>query len=233
MADDPVTLITGGAAGIGAATAERLLRRSHRVAVTGRDPERLARFAAGADAGQRLAVIPADAAEPAAVERAVRTTVERFGRLDTVIANAGMATFDAVDDGNPQGWREMILVNVLGPALLVRAALPSLRRTRGRIILVGSLAGLVATHGNLYGATKWAVTGLAENVRLMVAGDGIRVTLIAPGRVDTSFWARAGGTPPGGSLTAGQVADNIVWVLGQPEGVDLASIVIRPMPAAD
>lgn len=231
MPDTPVTLITGGASGIGAATAERLLRRGHRVAVTGRDPQRLARFAARADAGQRLVVVPGDAADPAAVERAVRTTVERFGRLDTVIANAGMATFDGMDDGDPRGWREMVLVNVLGPALLVRAALPSLRRTRGQIILVGSLAGLVATRGNLYGATKWAVTGLAENIRLMVTGDGIRVTLIAPGRVDTAFWAPAGGTPAGASLTAGQIADSILWVLGQPEGVDLASVVIRPMPA--
>jgi NAD(P)-dependent dehydrogenase (short-subunit alcohol dehydrogenase family) len=126
-----------------------------------------------------------DAADYTAVQAAVGATVHRFGRLDTVVANAGFATHDTLADGDPDRWREMVLTNVLGPALLIKAALPALQQTRGRIVLIGSVAGFAHTPGNIYGVTKWAVTGLAENTRRLVTGDGIGVTLIAPGRVAT------------------------------------------------
>jgi NAD(P)-dependent dehydrogenase (short-subunit alcohol dehydrogenase family) len=73
-----------------------------------------------------------DAADYTAVQAAVGATVHRFGRLDTVVANAGFATHDTLADGDPDRWREMVLTNVLGPALLIRAALPALKQTRGR-----------------------------------------------------------------------------------------------------
>jgi NADP-dependent 3-hydroxy acid dehydrogenase YdfG len=221
-----VTLITGGSSGIGAATASRLLAAGHRVAVTGRDPDRLHRFATQVGSSNLLTVV-GDATEPAAVSDAVKCTVDRFGRLDFVVANAGIATFDNVVDGNPDGWREMVLTNVLGPALLIRASVQALRETGGRIVLVGSVAGFVHTRGNLYGATKWAITGLAENTRMIVAEHGVSVTLIAPGRVDTPFWDPAGGTPPGG-LSPENIADTIAWAISQPPGVDVSTVVIRP-----
>lgn len=227
--DSPVTLITGGSSGIGAATARRLLARGHRVVVTGRDRGRLDRFVAEAATPEHLATCAGDAADYADVRRAVESTMAAFGRLDTVVANAGIATFDTLAEGDPVGWREMIVTNVLGPALLIRASLVALRESRGHIVLVGSAAGLVHSPGNLYGVTKWAMTGLAGNTRMMVTGDGIRVTLIAPGRVDTEFWAPAGGTPPGGSLTAEQIADSIAWAIEQPPSVDVNTVVLRPM----
>jgi NADP-dependent 3-hydroxy acid dehydrogenase YdfG len=228
MADFPVTLITGGTSGIGAATARRLLALGHRVTVTGRDSARLKRFVEDADAPDRLLGFTGDAADYAAVESAVRSTLDTFGRLDVVVANAGYATHDSLADGDPAGWRDMVLTNVLGPALLIRASLTALKETRGRVVLVGSVAGLVYTPGNIYGATKWAVTGLAENTRRMVAADGIGVTLIAPGRVETGFWDPVGGAPEGDNLTADQIADSIVWAIGQPSGVDINTVVIRP-----
>jgi NADP-dependent 3-hydroxy acid dehydrogenase YdfG len=118
---------------------------------------------------------------------------------------------------------------LLGSALFIRAALPALKETRGRIVLVGSVAGLVNTPGNFYGATRWAVTGLAENTRRMVTADGIGVTLIAPGRVETPFWHDLGGLPEGGLLTADQLADSIVWAINQPSGVDVNTLVVRPI----
>ncbi|HZH04799.1 MAG TPA: SDR family NAD(P)-dependent oxidoreductase, partial [Myxococcaceae bacterium] len=126
-----------------------------------------------------------------------------------------------------------VLTNVLGPALLVKAALDELKSSRGRIIFIGSTAGLTNTPGNVYSMTKWAVTGLAENTRLMVTGVGVGVTLIAPGRVETPFWEGrlqnvSDGAPAGASLSAEVVADTIAWVLGQPAGVDVNTIVIRP-----
>ncbi|MGW0558420.1 SDR family oxidoreductase [Streptomyces sp. NPDC002926] len=227
--DSPVTLITGGGSGIGAATARRLLDQGHRVTVTGRGEERLSRFAEELGKPAGLLTIVGDAADYESVRAAVESTVKEFGRLDTVVANAGFATHDTLADGDPAGWREMVLTNVLGPALLIRAALPALKETRGRIVLVGSVAGFVNTPGNIYGATKWAVTGLAENTRRMVTEYGIGVTLIAPGRVETPFWDAMGSLPPGVLLTAEQLAESLVWAIGQPSGVDVNTVVVRPI----
>ncbi len=163
------------------------------------------------------------------VQDAVDRTLKAYGRLDTVVANAGFATHDTVADGDPAGWTEMVLTNVLGPALLIRASVDALKETRGRIVLVGSVAGFVNTPGNLYGATKWAVTGLAENTRRQVTEFGIGVTLVAPGRVETPFWDSTGSLPPGHLLTAEQIAESVVWAIRQPAGVDVNTVVVRPL----
>ncbi|MEU2398455.1 SDR family oxidoreductase [Streptomyces pseudogriseolus] len=230
MTDDTrVTLITGGGTGIGAAVACRLLEAGEAVAVTGRREERLHAFAKELGEPESLLTIPGDAAVYGEVSAAVDAVLARFGRLDAVVANAGFATHDSVADGDPAGWTDMVLTNVLGPALLIRASVDALRRTRGRIVLVGSVAGFVPTPGNLYGATKYAVTGLAENTRRQVTEWGVGVTLIAPGRVETPFWDGGDGLPPGQLLTADQIAGSVVWALGRPEGVDVNTVVVRPL----
>ncbi len=229
--DSPVTLITGGASGIGAATVGRLLAAGHRVAVTGRDQERLERFADSLGAGRDVLLpVAADATDYEAVRAAVDAAVKEFGRLDGVIANAGFSTHDNLADGDPADWREMLLVNVLGPAVLVKAALPALKESRGRIVLIGSTAGIKNTPGNMYSVSKTALTSLAENARVLVTGSGVGVTLIAPGRVDTPFWGThpTGAMPEGPTLTAEHIADVVVWTLGQPAGVELNSVVVRP-----
>src|SRR6478735_6189788 len=209
MTDAPVTLITGGGSGIGAAVARRLLDAGQRVAVTGRGEERLRAFSAELGDPAGLLTLRGSAAEHTQVVSAVEATLKEFGRIDTVVANAGFATHDSVAEGDPAGWTEMVLTNVLGPALLIRASIDALKATRGRIVLVGSVAGFVPTPGNLYGATKYAVTGLAENTRRQVTDWGVGVTLVAPGRVETPFWDAHGSLPPGHLLTAGQIADSV------------------------
>jgi NADP-dependent 3-hydroxy acid dehydrogenase YdfG len=229
MSVAPVALITGGGSGIGAATARQLLKRGHRVAITGRGEERLTGFAAELGDPDSLLVLPGNAADHDVVRDAVDTTVTTFGRLDVVVANAGYATFDDLAEGDPAGWRDMVLTNVLGPALLINAALPALRESKGRIVLIGSVAGHIYTPGNIYGATKWAVTGIAENTRRMVAADGIGVTLVSPGATRTNFFDGApGGLPDRDFLSAEQLGDTIVWAINQPPGVDVNTIIIRP-----
>lgn len=229
MTNTPVALITGGGSGIGAAVARQLLDAGHRVAVTGRGEARLRGLAGELGDPDDLLTIAGNAAEYGDVQAAVDTTLKAFGRLDTVVANAGFATHDSVAEGDPSGWTEMVLTNVLGPALLIRAAIDALKETRGRIVLVGSVAGFVHGPGNLYGATKWAVTGLAENTRRQVTDWGVGVTLIAPGRVETPFWDGYGSLPPGHLLTADQIADSVVWAVRQPDGVDVNTVVVRPL----
>ncbi|MGH3243527.1 MAG: SDR family oxidoreductase [Spirillospora sp.] len=231
MTDSPVALITGGGSGIGAATARRLLDGGHRVTVTGRGADRLRRFAGHLGDPAGLLTLTGDAADYEDVQAAVDATVQEFGRLDAVVANAGVASFDDVTDGDPAVWRDMVLTNVLGPALLIRAALPALRETRGRIVLIGSVAGVVYSPGNIYGATKWAVTGLAENTRRMVTGDGVGVTLVNPGATETNFFDADGGPPDRAMMTADQIADAIVWAIGRPHGVDVNTLTIRPVPS--
>ncbi len=231
----PATLITGGSSGIGAAIARRLLTAGHRVAVTGRDPDRLASLAASVGAGNALLTVAGDAADYAAVSQAVQAAAGRFGRLDNVVACAGTSGSDSLADGDAEQWREMTLTNVLGPALLIRAAVPALRSSRGRIVLIGSALGLRNVPGSFYSATKWAVTALAENARMQLASDGITVTLISPGRTDTPWWDRmpagsggSGGSGAGAALSAAAVADVVAWVISQPAGTAVSAVVVRP-----
>jgi NADP-dependent 3-hydroxy acid dehydrogenase YdfG len=237
MPSSPITMITGGSSGIGAETARQLLAQGHCVTITGRSRERLDRTAKELGDPAGLRTFAGDTSDYDSVKSIVDRTVREFGRLDVVIGNAGFAAtslsaspsgYGDLTDGDPAGWREMVLTNVLGPALLMNAALPALKETRGRIVLIGSVAGIVFTPGNIYGATKWAITGLAENTRRKVTADGIGVTLIVPGRVDTRFWEPHGGTPPDCNLTAEQVARSIVWAISQPDDVDVNVLVIRP-----
>ncbi|MFF9807457.1 SDR family oxidoreductase [Streptomyces coeruleorubidus] len=225
----PVTLITGGSTGIGAATARALIKQGHRVAVTGRDADRLADFAASAEAGDGLLTLTGDTSDERHLASAVRQIVGVWGRLDTVIANAGFSLPGTLEDHDPEAMRAMVLTNVLGPALLVRETLPHLRESKGRIVIVGSVAGVRNTPGNLYSVTKWAVHALAENTRLLVAKDGVGVTLVAPGVVDTPFWDKRGGvsgTTP--AMSAEQIAEAILFAINQPEGVDINHLTMRP-----
>lgn len=226
---EPVTLITGGSSGIGAATARALLKQGHQVAITGRDADRLAAFATSTAARERLLTISGDAGDESHIASAVSQVVGLWGRLDTVIANAGFSLPGTLEDHDPQSMRAMILTNVLGPALLVRETLPHLRASKGRIVIVGSVAGTRNTPGNLYSVTKWAAHALAENVRLLATKDGVGVTLVAPGVVDTPFWNERGGSPQAApTLTADQVAEAILFAVNQPEGVDVNHLVMRP-----
>ncbi|AIS02348.1 SDR family oxidoreductase [Streptomyces glaucescens] len=226
---EPVTLITGGSTGIGAATARALLKQGHRVAVTGRDAGKLAAFATTAGASERLLTITGDASEADDVAATVRHVLELWGQLDNVIANAGFSLPGNLETHAPEDMRAMILTNVLGPALLIQETLPHLRTSKGRIVIIGSVAGVRHTPGNLYSVTKWAAHALAENTRLLVGQDGVGVTVVAPGIVDTPFWHVRGGTPEtAATMTAEQIADTIVFAINQPAGVDINHITVRP-----
>ena len=201
--------------------AETLLEAGWSVVITGRSAARLEEAEKRLSShGDRLRISTGDAGSDPDVRRWVDESVRWFGRLDVVVSNAGFAAA-WLDEGDPDEWRDMVLTNVLGPALLIHRAQDELRRTKGRVVLGGSVAGLVPTPGNLYGATKYAVTGLAENVRRAFSHDEVGVTLIAPGRVESPFWDRIGGKPDTPMLATADIARAVAWVLDQPAGVDV------------
>jgi NADP-dependent 3-hydroxy acid dehydrogenase YdfG len=125
----------------------------------------------------------------------------------------------------------MVLTNVLGVALTIRATLPKLLESgTGHYLLTGSVAGRRALPGSLYSSTKWAVTGMAESLRQELRqihdNNAIRVTLISPGMVDTDFFDNRPG--PERALSDDDIARSAMWALEQPDGVDVNEILIRP-----
>jgi NADP-dependent 3-hydroxy acid dehydrogenase YdfG len=218
-------LVTGASTGIGNALTRALLDEGHSVVATGRSEERLSALVEAADAGERLTTAVADAGQWADTERVVALCADRYGRIDGVVANAGYTVPGDVRTADVSRWPAMVAVNVLGPAYLARAAAPHLEASGGRIVLIGSVAGHKNSPGNLYGATKWAVTGLAENLRMLFAPLGVGVSLVSPGVVDTEFYA--GGTPEV-HIGADDLAETVRYVLGAPADVDLSAVIVRP-----
>lgn len=220
-----VSLITGGTSGIGEQIVFKLLAEGHGVVASGRDEARIAALQSKFPSDQLL-VVKADAAEWEDVQSLVAMTREKFGRIDNVIPNAGFSSRDNVEIGDPAEWKSMILTNVLGPAMLVKATLDDVKATKGQYVFLGSVAGFKNFPGNVYSATKFAVNGFAENVRLFVTEFGVRVTLIAPGMIDTPFWR---GAPPPTTIGPEPIADAVMYALNQPKNVDINTIVVRPI----
>jgi len=156
----------------------------------------------------------------------VKAALDAFGQIDVVFANAGFGAKRGFLEESPEQWRSMVLTNVYGAALTIRASIPALRESRGHLLLTGSVAGRIALPGSLYSCTKWAVTAMAEAARQDLNGSGIRVTLIEPGMVDTPFFDD--GAP--GALEAGDVARAVMFAIGQPPHVDIADVMVRPLP---
>lgn len=155
--------------------------------------------------------------------------IDSFGRLDAVFANAGTYTATSFlrGTGTPERWREMVLTNVYGTALTARAAMPHLVQARGHLVITGSVAGRVTVPGQLYSATKWAVTAMVQSMRAEATATGVRVTLIQPGLTDIGEISPDRASDP--KLSTGDVARAVLFALEQPESVDVSEIVVRPV----
>ena len=171
-----VALVTGGRSGIGRAVARRLRDEGATV------------FTAQRGTDDEFPGIPADFVDPACPDRVVAEVVERAGRLDVLVNNAGMMQEAAVEDMSPDDWLRTLTVNLTAPFLLIRAALPHLRATRGSIVNTGSIEGLGANPGHAaYCASKAGVHGLTRAVAVDHGHEGIRCNAVAPGWIDTDL----------------------------------------------
>jgi NADP-dependent 3-hydroxy acid dehydrogenase YdfG len=227
--DDRVLLITGASSGIGAATA-RAAAGSHRLVLAARRLEALEELAAELGGEERAIAVRCDVSEWDQVQALAAAGLERFGRIDAVFANAGFGAKRGFLEESVEHWRSMILTNVLGVALTVRATLPHLlERGDGHFVITSSVAGRRALPGSIYSATKWAATAMGEalraELRQMHDNSGIKVTLIEPGMTDTPFFD----TSPGESaLRDADIAKAVMFALEQGPGVDVNEILIRP-----
>lgn len=220
---DSVVAITGASTGIGAATARLLVEAGARVAVQARHPERLEALADqfGPD---RVAVVVGDVRDPGAAAALVAGAVHTFGRLDSMVANAGIGMYGGILDAGDDELQRMMRTNVEGTVWAVRAAVRQFRSVPdagGDVVIVSSVAGLRGD-GNeaVYAATKFAQVGLGGALDREVRPEGIRVTTICPAAVNTEFALGAGRTEgdPGLEeyLRPEDVGQAIVTVLQQP-----------------
>jgi NADP-dependent 3-hydroxy acid dehydrogenase YdfG len=226
---DPVLLITGASSGIGAATA-RAAAGGPRLVLAARREEPLEELVEELGGPERALAVRCDVAEWDEVEAMVSTALERFGRIDAVFANAGFGAKRGFLEETVEHWRSMVLTNVYGIALTIRATLPHLlERGDGHYLLTSSVAGRRALPGSLYSATKFAVTAMGESLRAelrqMHDNTGIRVTLIEPGMTDTPFFDNR---PGEWALRDDDIARAVLFALDQPPGVDVNEILIRP-----
>ena len=226
---DPVLLITGASSGIGAATARAAAEQGYRLVLAARREDDLERLAGELGGDERARAVRCDVTEWEQVEALTAAAIEAFGSVDAVFANAGFGATRGFLEESPEQWRSMVLTNVLGVALTIRATLPHLlERGSGHFLITGSVAGRRALPGSLYSATKWAVTALGEalrqEIRSMHDNQRIRVTLIEPGMVDTPFFDDR----PENALHDSDIAAAVIYALSQPERVDVNEILIRP-----
>ncbi len=228
MATDDVLIITGASTGIGAETARAASAAGYRLVLAARSAEKLTSLAAELGGSERAIAVPTDVTDWDANEALVAATLEAFGRVDAIFANAGFGASRGWLNESPEHWRDMVLTNVLGCAYTVRAAIPALKETKGHVFITGSVAGRRALPGSLYSATKHAVHAMGEAIRADLEGTGIRTTIIAPGMVETPFFDEK----PDNALQPADIAGAVMYALSQPARVDVNEILVRPTPQA-
>ena len=232
-----VALITGASSGIGAATARALAKHGARVALVARSRDKLQLIAD--ELGDQAMPVVADVTKAFDVEWMVRETLGCFGHLDIVFANAGMFIEGDLLDGDPEHWAAGIDLNIAGVCRTLRATLPHLVAQRaGHVLITSSVAGHRWTRGQtIYCATKRAVYGIAEGLRLEMLPYNIHVTVVSPGWVANEFWDdsprisamldRASRDEQ--AITSEDIAAGVIYVLTQPHRVNVSEVLIRPL----
>jgi NADP-dependent 3-hydroxy acid dehydrogenase YdfG len=227
--EKPVFLITGASSGIGAATA-RMAADRYRLVLAARRLEKVEALAAELGGDEVAIAVECDVTEWGQVEALTARALSAFGRIDAVFANAGFGATRGFLEESPEHWRSMVLTNVLGPALTIRATLPHmLERGDGHYLITSSVAGRRALPGSLYSATKFAATAIGEalrqELRQVEENDRIKVTLVEPGITDTEFFDDK---PAEWALRDEDIAREVLHALTAPPHVEINEILIRP-----
>lgn len=231
--------ITGASAGIGAACARAFAREGRDLILVARRLDRLEQLKQELGGQVRVDVFPLDVTDRQAVIDLVQSQAEVFERTEILLNNAGMALGrEPLHAGNPEDWDRMLDLNVKGFLYVLHAVLPILiRRGTGHVVNLSSAAGhYMYPNGNVYAASKFAVKGLTEGLRMDLHGKAIRVTSISPGMVETEFSVvRFGDEEKAKAIYQGftpldpeDVADAVLWAVTRPPHVNIADILMFP-----
>ena len=229
-----VAIVTGASSGIGRAVAIEFARQRVKQVLTARSVDRLSALAK--ELQSEAIVVPADMTRPSDVNQIVEQTVSKFGRIDILLANAGMYISGDVIDGEPDAWDKLIATNVTGVFRLVHAVLPHMKsQAQGDILVTSSISGHQALHWEpIYSASKHAIQSFMHGLRRQLLTTGIRVGSVAPGMVLNELW---GITDPaeiskkveaGTGLISEDVAEAIVFMLTRPQNVTIRDLVMLP-----
>ncbi len=237
--NDKVVAITGASSGIGEATARLLAKSGARLVLGARRRDQLAAIAREIEAEGGVAVpVELDVTDRASMQAFAEVAVNRFGRIDVLVNNAGVMLLAPLSDLRTEEWDRMIDVNIKGVLNGAAAFLPRMQtQGRGHIVIVGSIAGhQVMPMNGVYAATKFAVRAIAESLRLE-GGAAIRSTLISPGAVATELFDKIlhpqiqemAKARLGSALPVDSIARAIAFAIDQPDDVDVSEIIVRPM----
>ncbi|HWD52030.1 MAG TPA: SDR family NAD(P)-dependent oxidoreductase [Acidimicrobiales bacterium] len=242
---DTVALVTGASSGIGEATALALAAEGATVAIAARRIDRLEALAARIGDDQRVLVLETDVTDQDQARSMVDRTVAEFGRLDTVINNAGVMLLGPIVDAPLEEWERMVHLNLLGLLYTTHAALPHLLAAAEReprrvadVVNVSSVAGRVARMGSgVYNATKFGVGAFSESLRQEVTKRHVRVSVIEPGAVQTELASHNRPEIIGNiratfgafvRMQAEDIAESIVFTVTRPRHVTINEVLIRP-----
>lgn len=186
--DKKVVYITGGTKGIGEAVAKNLLDNGYRVVISGRKKEDAERVARKLGTDNEIIGIQSDVRNFEDEQQAVKNAIAQFGRIDVVIANAGLGKFAPVDQLSLEDWNTMIDTNLTGVFHSLKASVAELKKTKGYFISIASLAGInFFAQGSGYNASKFGVVGFTQAAMLDLRNYDVKVTTILPGSVSTNF----------------------------------------------
>src|SRR5579885_249232 len=232
----PVVMVTGALGGIGRATSLAFAARKSRLVLCDLSLERASTLISEIESlGGEAEAVGLDVRDAAAQRAAARAAVERWGRLDVLVANAGIVDRSTVGEGDPERWRAVVETNLLGTIFSARAVVPVMvEQGRGHVFVVASVSGRETYVGEpVYVASKWGQVGFAHALREEVMHAGVRVTLVEPGLVDTPL-ARSSPAirrlldeiEP---LSPSNVADAILYAFDQPREAVVSELTIRPL----
>jgi NADP-dependent 3-hydroxy acid dehydrogenase YdfG len=235
-----VVAVTGASSGIGEATALACARAGAAIALAARRADRIQALADRiTEEGARAVAVPTDVGEEAQAQAFVERARSELGRLDVLVNNAGVMLLGPIENAPTEEWRRMIHANVFGVLYCTHAALPLMRaQGSGHIVNVSSVAGRIARAGSgVYNLTKFGVGAFSESLRQEAVGLGVRVTLVEPGAVATELSGhnrpevleqmakRFQGVTP---LAAEDIADAVLYAIGQPQNVSVNEVLVRP-----
>lgn len=235
-------VITGASSGIGEATAVAMAHEGAAVVLGARRKDRLDELVARIESEVGTAIaIEADISDEEQARGLVETASAELGGLDCLVNNAGVMLLGPLQGADPQEWRRMIAVNLLGLLYCTHYSLPLIRDGGGGdIVNVASVAGRTASLGSgVYNMTKWGVVGFSESLRQEGAHIGVRVTCVEPGFVDTELQGHNDNPivveqiekmreSTGKVLEAGDIANAVVYAVGQPKHVSINEVLVRP-----